>query len=816
MTVTGVTATGSNASGKFGAFSPTSVSVYSGTTNGNLVMVMLCVSGSVTAFTPPAGYSQLGSIEATSTGEYCGLFYHVWSAGDPTVVSFADNYAGSTERDYVTATYSGEDTTTPFDPSKTPSCPGNLSGATLTLAAVSPSGANDLLASFWAEANNSGGSATATYSAPLSQMTSYHLATSWNQNYVANGALSASGSTGSKGATFSLTPSGGVGFIIAIQPATGASPTPTATSSTATPTATVTATATATMSGGTATATSTPTLSMTATPTATGTPGGSGQDQYGGTTGVQCPNGPAAHFYTEKIGDRWWICDPAGNGFFFKGLTHVTFAQNTETEDLIVPNAGCSGSGTPWACCTGSGSGSCGGKYANTSINDAFLTAPNRTAANRWQYNWTIAQLERMQSWGFNSIADESIAPLFPTSNNGWNTPDQTLPAQFRMPFGAEVMPTTSYSFRNNNGCNAPSALKDMSKGTAPGFPAYPYNAGDYYDPNWPNCLSNLITPSNMPGIPTSSTVHDDYFVYITIDEDGEVGWTGPGPDFSSVNDDGTVGGNANSYHAAWLMLITSPSQSSSASYGVTYSDQETYSKVKLADLVATEYGAPDCTGNGTPFASCTGSGTAVHGSVDPSCSGTLPAYCMGDTYIGSAEMSNALGRLNAAWGSSYTTLSTADAHCTSNLHTCLSDGTYASWGSGGGLLDENGVAHGWLGDACTLGSNASTRACGSYLGATYAGETAAMLADMSAVLRTYAANYFKLLTGQWHTAVPGIMLMFDPAGLVIRRTGKFTRQSRQDRILTWCREQCRSTVPTAPTCKRGWILSRPIWATGR
>ena len=514
-------------------------------------MVMLCVSGTVTGFTPPAGYSQLGSIEATATGEYCGLFYHVWSSGDPTAVSFADNYAGSTERNYVTATYAGENTATPFDPNNTPSCPGSLSGAALTLAGVAPSSSNNLLASFWAEANNSGGSPSASYSSPLTQMTSYQLATSWNENYVANGALSASGSTGSKTATFSLMPSGGVGFMVAIQPATGSTPTATATTPTATPTPTATATATltatATVGAATPTASATPTVSTQPTPTATGTPGASGLDQYGGTTSVQCPNGPAAHFYTEKIGNRWWICDPAGNGFFLKGLAHVVFGQNTETENLMVPNSGCTASGSPWACCTGSGSGTCGGKYAaDNSHNDAFLTAPNQTPANRWEYNWIIAQLERMQAWGFNTTADESLAPLYPTATNQWNTADGTLPSQFRMPFAAEVMSTTNYSFHNNNGCNAPSALKDMSKGAAAGFPAYPYNAGDYYDPNWPTCLANLITPAKMPGVPTASSVHDDYFVYITIDEDGQVGWTGPGPDFTSVNDDGTAGGSNN------------------------------------------------------------------------------------------------------------------------------------------------------------------------------------------------------------------------------------------------------------------------------
>ena len=137
----------------------------------------------------------------------------------------------------------------------------------------------------------------------------------------------------------------------------------------------------------------------------------------------------------------------------------------------------------------------------------------------------------------------------------------------------------------------------------------------------------------------------------------------------------------------------------------------------------------------------------------------------MGDTYIGSTEMTAATNRLNTAWGSSYSTLSTGDSNCTASLHTCLGSGSYASFGTGTGLLDENGTSHSWLGDSCTLGSNTSSHACGSYTGATYAAETASMQADMSTLLIAYASEYFGLLTSAWHTAMPGVMLIFDPGG---------------------------------------------------
>ena len=326
-------------------------------------------------------------------------------------------------------------------------------------------------------------------------------------------------------------------------------------------------------------------------------------DAFGGTTSVKCPKGSASHFYTQKIGKRWWICDPLGNGFFFKGLAHVTYGQNTETENLVVPNEGCTASTTPWPCCTGSSTGTCGGKYATDTSNDSLLTASNRIPTNRWEYNWIIEQVQRMRSWGFSGTADESIGNVLPTfHDNGWNTSDQTLPSAYRMP-GIEGMSVTDYSFRNNNGCGSASPLKDMINGVANKFPAYPYNAGDYYDPGWPGCLSNLLNPTNSR-LPTTGTPNYSWVVYLTIDEDGQVGWTGPGPDFPRVDGTGRLDPHAKgAYNAAWMIQVTSPTQISNNNKNVSsYSDKEVYTKVKFLDLLATEYAAADCVSKGKPF----------------------------------------------------------------------------------------------------------------------------------------------------------------------------------------------------------------------
>src|ERR1700723_8311 len=94
----------------------------------------------------------------------------------------------------------------------------------------------------------------------------------------------------------------------------------------------------------------------------------SGLDQYGGTTSPRCPGGGKPQLYTEKIGNRWWLCDPAGNGFFLKGVYDIV-ANNNSTQTSFIQ-----------------------GKYAGPLSN--------------WEANWALEQVHRLQAWGFNTVAD--------------------------------------------------------------------------------------------------------------------------------------------------------------------------------------------------------------------------------------------------------------------------------------------------------------------------------------------------------------------------------------------------------------------------
>ena len=265
----GITRNGTNQGG-FSGFSPTTVNLYADTANNDLVVVAVCVGNSPITITPPSGYSELGSEQQFGTYlSTCGLYYHVWQTGDTLAPSFSDDDAGFDDRYYITTSYSGANTSSPFDPNATPSENG-VNTESVTLSAVSPNTSEDMLVFFGFENTNGGGSYAPIYTSPLAQYNSEQIDGSWEELFAADGPLNSSGSTGDQTMIAAGANETG-GFMIAIQPANGATPTPTATASetvTDTPTATATETATTTA---TATQTATATATQTATATSTAT-----------------------------------------------------------------------------------------------------------------------------------------------------------------------------------------------------------------------------------------------------------------------------------------------------------------------------------------------------------------------------------------------------------------------------------------------------------------------------------------------------------------------------------------------------------------
>lgn len=271
-------------------------------------------------------------------------------------------------------------------------------------------------------------------------------------------------------------------------------------------------------------------------------------DPYGGLTGVPCSNGSKAHFYTEKLGNRWWLCDPAGNGFFMKGVAYDM--PNVDTEQAAINRT----------------------KYA---------TGPTAV----WELNWSIAQVNRLLSWGFNVVADDSYAGMTPGYvDTQWSTSDNTIPAAQRMPY-TFINDTTRYVLQNSAGCGAASPIKDLISGVGSAYTGYHYNYADYFDPHFATCVRNIIKTSQVN---TSATgVHSDYLLYITIDESDQTGGllSSAGQDFPTL-----PAGKNGSGHPGWITLVTAPTQTSNSSWSATYTDTTVYTKLALSNWLAARY----------------------------------------------------------------------------------------------------------------------------------------------------------------------------------------------------------------------------------
>src|SRR5207245_1516124 len=143
--------------------------------------------------------------------------------------------------------------------------------------------------------------------------------------------------------------------------------------------------------------TPTPTPTPTATPTPTPTPTPihtptSTLDIYGGFTSMHSPNPATAMFRTEKFGNKWMFVDPANNAYFMIG---------------------------PYALERSSGIDDMGNSYMNRITAKYGDSGPT----------WGTAQLQRIQSWGFNSVGTYGSSYVEPIiTDSRWSTPDHTNP----------------------------------------------------------------------------------------------------------------------------------------------------------------------------------------------------------------------------------------------------------------------------------------------------------------------------------------------------------------------------------------------------
>ncbi len=282
-------------------------------------------------------------------------------------------------------------------------------------------------------------------------------------------------------------------------------------------------------------------------------------DQYGGLINKPCTNGPRAHFYTQKMGNRWYLCTPAGNAFWMSNVCAISTDVTADYQGV-------------------SNNALIGSKYATG------LTA-NPTD------NWALQIARRLQSWGFTAVGTFSTSYILPgfIGVAGWPAPDHTIPV--KLPY-VMLSNLTVFSLSNRNNY-APGYTKDLMNGISTSV----YNGNratvaDMWDNNWASYISGSLTHDTYGVLKALTNPHNDYFIGVEVDNMDNMGGFGAGPDFNRVVD-GTMIVSPSAYashHLGWIALVTAPTQTSNSSLNVTYTDRTVYTKQQFISFMTARY----------------------------------------------------------------------------------------------------------------------------------------------------------------------------------------------------------------------------------
>ncbi len=442
-------------------------------------------------------------------------------------------------------------------------------------------------------------------------------------------------------------------------------------------------------------------------------------DAYGGLVSMPSPNPSTGVFRTEKFGNKWMLVDPANNGLFMVGIYVL---NGNSTNDSM------------------------GGNY------NARVTAKYGDAGP----HWATAQLQRLQSWGFNTVGPYASAYVTPIGTaNIWSTPDHTNPIKF--PFIGQLRPSF-YGMSNLNQW-APQPVKNMLYGLTKYYTGYRPSTGeaDYYDNNL-----NLYLQAELAQDPFATAVkasaHRQYLIGVSTDDSDQLYGFGNGPDFRT--------GYSNA-HLGWMVLTLSPSQTANSSKGFVYSDTTVYSKKALHDALVAKYGTIsalnaawgsnyttfDSSGTSATDAIGTGDGATLEFSptllsttvaaftLQISVNGQPVAGDQGDGTVWGPNVSGSVdyttGQLSITFRSGYAPASGAalSAQYVQN-----------GWGIGTGLMDEDArPSHqAWTGIDYTYFSDVNAN----------------VKSDLDDFLYQIADHYFSMCKSQIQSWMPGVMYL--------------------------------------------------------
>lgn len=260
-------------------------------------------------------------------------------------------------------------------------------------------------------------------------------------------------------------------------------------------------------------------------------------DQYGGLANLPCPNGPQNKWYTQKIGTRWHLCDPAGNAFFLLGISHM------DGTDQSINDRGFSYNQAITA------------KYGNRTV-------------------WATQASRRLKSWGFNTASEGMGWDMFPWVGSG-KPADSIIPIE-------PMYQVSKYSLTNsgNWAADASKSLTDcLDLSVYTGYSAH--SAPDVFDPVYAEYVAKnfqgLIDQGNG-GLLTSLWV-----IGFIPDDSDELWGIGGGLEY---NTNGAI-----HVHDGWMAIAASPTKTYSSTYNWTYKDPTVYSKKELIAELQSKYG---------------------------------------------------------------------------------------------------------------------------------------------------------------------------------------------------------------------------------
>ncbi len=355
----------------------------------------------------------------------------------------------------------------------------------------------------------------------------------------------------------------------------------------------------------------------------------SGSEIYGGSTQLPCPAGPSTFFTTQKIGNRWWLCTPAGNVFWMRSVYVVDADDTTDFNGVNYKS------------------------LAIAKYGDGDLT-------------WGPQQNRRLQGWGFNSLAEyASLYTQATTTNSSWPGGKQPVP----MPFSVLAWPGY-YSLINSGGfANAP--VKELVRSVnTTYYRGYQGMSPDVWDPNFKSWLDGFLQ-HEVAATQWINGPNNSFVIGFNVDDADDLFGFGAGPDFTTIAN-GQPGGGREQVHLGWIALVTPPTQTANQGLSQSYSDTTVYTKKQFAAFLQQRY--------------------------------------------------TSVAALNAAWGAEYTSL-----------------GTSGGWGTGTGLLDEDG-RNSWVPRDSTRLNDA----------------TAAMRKDLDDFLFLHAQQYFSVIKASLSTYAPG------------------------------------------------------------